>query len=415
MVQSPCRTAWMAVVLVLFVAPPTLVAQDVPEMGVPAINAFARGMELYAQGNNVGAMERFLEAHEHDPSFAVALFHAGLAAGNAGRAAVVDSAWAILEEQKGQLSPYYLYRFESQKAQRQGDRGAAIAFSRMAVAESPRSKAAYNLAFQLNGIGRVREARDVLLELGHETEPMRNYTSYYTQLTGSHHWLGDYDEALAVARVHEERFPENWAPLWNQARALGAAGRTAELEEVFRKAEGRQAAGGANNVGSLMAGAGMELLGHGHEDEGRAVLRRADEWMSAQSSLNPAIRNWHMFALSGLGEWDDAHAVATGLVADVPANPWYHAAQAMTAAQTGDRAAAEEGLRWLEERGASTPTNPAFSGYILHAMGEDDDAVRAFEDALAQGWTYNSWWHVDPVLVDLRARPDFQAFLDPNR
>ena len=414
MVQSPFRTAWMAAVLVLAVVPPTLVAQDVPEMGVPAINAFAQGMELYAQGNNVGAMERFLEAHEHDPSFAVALFHAGLAAGNAGRAEVVDSAWTILEEQKGQLSPYYLYRFESQKAQRQGDRAAAIAFSRMAVAESPRSKAAYNLAFQLNGIGRAREARDVLLELGHESEPMRNYTSYYTQLVGSYHWLGDYDEAVAVARIHAERFPDNWAPLFNQARALAAAGRTTELEEVFRKAEGRPAGGGVNNLGPLMAGAGIELLGHGHDAAGREVLERADEWMSAQPSLNPATRNWHMFALSALGEWDDAHAVATGLVADVPANPWYHAAEAMTAARTGDRDAAEEGLRWLEERAASTPTNPSFSGYILHAMGEDDDAVRAFEDALAQGWSYNGWWHVDQALVGLRARPDFQAFLAPQ-
>ena len=411
---SSRRTTLLAAVLVLAAGPLPAHAQDVPEMGVPAITAFAEGMELYAAGNNVGAMERFLAAHEHDETFAVALFHAGLAAGNAGRREVVDSAWAILEEQKGQLSPYYLYRFESQKAQLRGDRATAIAFSRMAVEQQPRSKAAYNLAFQLNGVGRAEEARDVLMALGHETEPMRNYTSYYTQLAGSNHWLGDYDRAYEVGRIQEERFPENWAPLWNQARALGAAGRTTELEEVFRRAGAREPGGGANNMGGLMAGAGMELLGHGHTEAGREVLDRAEAWMSDQPSLNPVSRNWHMFVLSAQGDWDAAHAVAEGLVEDVPANPWYHAARAMTAARSGDTEAAHEGLRWLEERAASTPTDPSYSGYVLHALGEDDAAVQAFRDALDQGWTYNGWWHVDEGLAGLRGRSDFQAFLAPQ-
>lgn len=402
-----------AIVVGILLTPGFGCAQDVPEMGAAAVSAYAEGMEAYARGQNTRAMGHFLRAHELDESFYTALFLASLTAMNAGQSAVVDSVWAILEDEKHRLSPYYRYRYESQKAQRVGQREAAIAYARLAVEESPKSKAAYNLALQLNRIGRAEEAKEVLLTLGHDDEPMRSYLGYYTQLAGAHRWLGEYEEAIAVVRLQRERFPSSWSTVYRLTRLHGATGQTAELDALFAEVRDWEPTG-AWTLGRLMADAGMELSSHGYESEGEDYLRRSAAWLEQQTELSGTMRNFRQIVLWSLGEWESALVVNEALVRDFPESPWYRATHGMISARTGDRDAAREALAWLERRGESQPINPAFEAYVHVGLGDEDAAVAAFERALEEGWAYNSYWPIDPVLAELREREDFQAFLAPQ-
>jgi tetratricopeptide (TPR) repeat protein len=398
----------------LFLAPP-VTAQDVPEGSPEAIAAFAEGMRLYVDGEHADAATYFLKAHELDNTFAVALFMASLAEGNAGNAAEArklrEEAW----KHRDRLSPYYQHRLDAQMAMHHEDR---LRASRAAAELGPGTKAWYNLALYSDYAGRFDEGLEALNKLNPDVEPMKDWYSYWSVKSDLLHETGHFEEALGAAREGEKRFPDAQVYLLRQAELLGAMGRAAELDDLLAACALIEPVGEAYTVGALTALASAEALAHGHSDLAAELAPEAVDWYrdTGLHEGSAAHRNWYGYSLYAAGDFDASRDVYEGLLEEAPTTAWFHTAAGLVAIKQGDRARFEAERDWVTRGHADmTPAMRAqLLAYLAGGDGDAEEAVRQLQTAVSLGMAYQNWWHRHSAFENIWDDPVFKAFFEPG-
>ena len=206
------------------------------------------------------ALPHFYKAQEVDPNFVVSLFFAALCEGNLGTTVNRDSLYELVLAQRHKLSPYYVHRAESQLAPSGG--------SRIGLSSTPRRQPNWGRV-QRPGTtwptahsnqNRPKAAREALLQLDPDKEPMKGWYSYHGMLARVHHELGDYDAEMAVFRDAVKRYPNSRSPMLVEVQEPGGYGPDG-------------GAGGGIPKGGGDVGCGGRDHHRGHHDHGR---RRVD-------------------------------------------------------------------------------------------------------------------------------------------
>jgi hypothetical protein len=172
------------------------------------------------------------------------------------------------------------------------------------------------------------------------------------------------------------------------------------LPEVEAAAGNNEAFGFAGNSYNVL---GQELIAHGHEAEGRAVLQRAADWFARNAAYaegnTTAMVRW-VHTLIELGRLDEARERSERLMARVPAEARAIGLVGRVAAREGRQDDVARILRVLEAlpaedlQGASTYERAAITANLGASRWEE--AVQLFELSIRQGMGF-----------DIRARAHF--------
>jgi tetratricopeptide (TPR) repeat protein len=237
------------------------------------------------------------------------------------------------------------------------------------------------------------------------------------------HHLGRYQEQLQVAREIERRWPPQVAFARTQElMALAALGYVDTLLNRLARWEATPESEGFAGNRALIAG--LELMAHGHEREGRELIagtvpsyRRLRELGEGYGSA----ASGELTALEVIGSFAEARSLAhAALKASTNAvdSVTYLAALGSLAADEGKRVqAARYGqlLRALEPNRDDRDA-PFHRAQIEARLGDREGAVRLLERARAEASSAS--WHVtvhrDLAFVSLRDYPPFQRFLEPR-
>jgi len=232
------------------------------------------------------------------------------------------------------------------------------------------------------------------------------------------HELGRYQEQLTLAHDLARRFPggPQFEARTQEAMALAALG---ELDSLARRlAEWEALPEDMRDAwGTRAALAGLELMAHDKEREGRRILemtlpfyRRLREQQGYGSGQEIDILEW-------TGHLDEARRLASAALAK--ARAWGDSEEtlgtlARLAARQGKRA---EALRY-DQLLASRGEPPYGRATIASLLGDREGAVRLLEEARARGrqyWLASAWnVHNDPSFAALRDYPPYQRFLRPR-
>lgn len=383
----------------LLVAPIGARAQDLPESSPQALMHHAQGVAAYVKQEYVEAMRHFALAYESDPTSYVSLFMAGLNAGNAGQAVRADSFYAVLLPHKDKLSPYYRYRLEAQMAGRAGDVGGYIAANKKAAALGPGTKAWYNIAQGAAPSGMATEARDALRKLDPDKEPMKGWYSYYSVYTSAAHALGDYEDALGMARRARAAFPGDIRPMAVEAEALAAMGRVADAEKLL---VGIQAAGPGPGLtpGDAYVAVGQDFGAHGNAAAAKGAFENAVKWydaLPADAARSIANRSGRAYALYNLGRYKELPSLYESLATDAPGTAAWKGWIGIAAALNGDRAKATDVVRRIESKeiALGRVNSAIYRGMIATALNDRERAMALFREAGAKPL----WMHRDPMLL----------------
>ncbi len=407
--RQPITVAAVLLTASVLMAPAPTAGQDVPEFSPEALAAYAEGAKHYQAARYAEAIGHFTTAHELDGTFVVALFQAALCHSNIGNIAARDSLLGIVEASKDRLSDYYRHRLDTQLASAAGNPDGALEFSRRAAAVGPDTKAVYQVSFWALRRNRPAEARDALLSLDPNREPMKGWRSYWSQLAWAHHLLGERDAELAASRRSREMYPGWFTARTMEAQALAASGQIEELERVIDGSLSAVPGGSAATPGALMTTAAAELAAHGHAGAAQDLYSRSAAWYDEQPAhqvASVAQRNWRTLTLIGAGRLDDAKAICESVLEDAPNNAWFHVMAGHIAARQGDRQDAMTRLQWLEGQEGTT----GYQGYIHAALGDKTRAIQLLVEGFENGETMTLWSHRDMLLVPLLG--DEPAFLE---
>jgi tetratricopeptide (TPR) repeat protein len=252
----------------------------------------------------------------------------------------------------------------------------------------------------------------------------------YLQRLAALHQLGRYREELRLARELARRYPA-WAPFGrrdarapfhaNELMALAGLGWSDSLRAVLAGWEAAPEQHWRFGVGSRAWVAGLELMAHGHEAEGREVLETAlAEYRSQREGDRTRIE------AAWIASWLGRLAEARGL-----------AAAGLPKART-----AEDSLAWLgvlgsiaaleRKRAEATSYDSMLAlaasrafvagaaafrrAEIASSLGDRAGAVRLLEAARANTRGDAAYVNVHrwPYFATLRGDPAFEQFLRPR-
>jgi tetratricopeptide (TPR) repeat protein len=369
-------------------------AQDIPDTSPEAIRAYADGAEAHLDNpQSEEALAHFRRAHALDPNFFTPVYMQYLIANNMSNDALADSLEAVLQQNRDRLSGYYQGMLDAFVLRRKDLFVASEEVARGVVERYPGTRAAYNYAlfvWQRDPEAALR----ALEQLDPDREPMRGWFAYWTVRASVLHTLGDLHGALDNARQAQQRHPDRIAPVGWEALLHGALGDVERAEEALARASAMP--GAAMGVG--YRDAGQELLAHGYESEGRAMLESALAWFDNEdtrtSNTAAAQRAYTLYLLGRNAEARDAYRE---LAEAVPTSIGYAGSLAVNSALAGDPATAEAILEGVKagEIGSDWQDRAGWQLLIHAALGDVAAAKRAMK-------TYGLrplWLHRDPTLL----------------
>jgi tetratricopeptide (TPR) repeat protein len=245
-------------------------------------------------------------------------------------------------------------------------------------------------------------------------------------LAKAHHRLREYGAELEVARQAPRRFPGSLELRTREAAALVALGRQDEAEGILDAATAIPAQMGG--FGMLLVMSAVELRAHGHLEDATRLAERAAAWCAARSTAEqPAYRPFHVLALFLAGRWREAKTVATAL-GDSRAPVWDYITLfwgqpavyrlgwiGSCAARAGDVAEARRVGAQLRDFPSSCPPydRTYWRAIIAAQLGAKDEAMRLFEEAVAQESLMVWQADHDALLEPLWNEPRFRALVRP--
>jgi tetratricopeptide (TPR) repeat protein len=235
------------------------------------------------------------------------------------------------------------------------------------------------------------------------------------------HQLGRYREELQLARLMERRFPAAVARYRTQElMALAALG---ELDSLRRRlADWEATPEGSGWAGTRAFIAGLELMAHGHEREGREVLASTlPFYRRLRETDGPSYGE--VQALDVCGRFEEARRLAQAAlpVTKSPVDSLIYLAElGAIAAQQTRRAEAAQYDRLLAAEHRPDPDLLGFVAFlrasIASRLGDREGAVRLLHKARAAGnaSAAHSGVHRDPAFASLRDYAPFQRLLEPR-
>ena len=252
----------------------------------------------------------------------------------------------------------------------------------------------------------------------------------YLQRMAALHQLGRYGEELRLARELARRYPA-WAPFgrrdaWaslraNELMALAGLGLGDSVRSLLARWKGAAESYGRLSPGSGAWVAGLELMAHGHEAEGREILETAlAEYRKQRDGDRPRIEE--AWIASWLGRLPEAHGLAAaGLPTARTAEDslaWLGALGSIAALE-GKRAEATHYDSVLAVAASRSFVAGAASfrrAEIASSLGDRAGAVRLLEAARARTRGDAAYVNVHrwPYFAKLRGYPPFEQFLRPR-
>jgi serine/threonine protein kinase/tetratricopeptide (TPR) repeat protein len=379
-----------------------------------AYRAFDRGLGLYLRQEYTLAVPELLGAWELDPEFYDAPLLAATNLVNIGTTSDrvrADSLLDVLREHRSSFSELQDLRWQYLRSLLDSDGSAALQAALRAAAITSASRTSYNAARAAVSVGRPDLAIEFLEAMDPDSGPLREWLHYWTVLAHARHLVGDFDGELTATRSMQERFPDRRIGSVLEARALAAAGRTAELDSLLNRLEGLSPSAYWSQ-GAAMVVAGEELRAHGYDSEGEAMLLRGQAWLQARLREAPGFRQhryWLGSVAYDLGEYDTAGHVFADLFADYPDRATYRGMLALSLARTDEAGRAE---RLLDEGFEYALGDRTALLARLSAIGGDPArAVSLLGVALDQGLEGLAWLHASawPDLELMRSDPRFGA------
>jgi tetratricopeptide (TPR) repeat protein/TolB-like protein len=240
------------------------------------------------------------------------------------------------------------------------------------------------------------------------------------------HTLGKHDRELEVALDALTRFPTLsgytwWGLLGNAVVALGAMGRSDEASVYIDKVIGTHTTvnvfGGPETARVWLAWqAAAELAAHGWPDDGRRIAERVLERVPPSEALPPWTRWIQAVLMLQTDRLDDARALLAELVADNPDELYIVGLAGAMAARAGDRRAADEVLRRIDELAGpySFGEDSYWRACIAAELGDRERAMDHLQVALRDGQQFDLTFHRNPFLVSLHGYPPFEELLRPK-
>lgn len=370
-----------------------------------AYRAFDVGARRFARQDYAGSIPEYRKAAALDTLFVSPLMSMATSWWNMGQ---MDSVAAVLEQvrlREAFLTPYQRLWFESLSAWHRGDLASAYAALAEASRLAPDSHAGYNLALTALSIDRPEEALRILEGLDPTSGQLRDWSSYWTQLTHALHLTGDHERELAAARTLARRFPDRRVALVLEVRALAAVRDTAAADSVLAAAMSLP----PNTYwsqGAALVVAGEELLAHGYPASAGRYFERAIGWCRTQLAMDPssrAHREWLGAALYDVGRWREAHDVLAALARDYPDRPGYaRRAAAATARTTG----VDLSSRFQDPKPWARSSDLFTRGRIAAALKDRERARLLFVEAVGLGIEGLPWLHASAARDLLELGPD---------
>jgi tRNA A-37 threonylcarbamoyl transferase component Bud32/TolB-like protein/tetratricopeptide (TPR) repeat protein len=370
----------------------------------------AQGMERFIERDWQSAIPLFMEAAGHDSTFTVPLLYAGISLHNMGNNAPVDSILARLRPRLHLLGEFEQLGFAMLDAALRGDHPAYHRAHRRAPEIAAGTLAHWGLANAAMRIHRPREALRTLGELDPERGELRGWFPYWATLAQAHHRLGQHRRELRALRRAGDLLPDHPGPVMLQVAALAGLGRTRAVHDLLAQHPD------AEYRASLLRAAGLELIAHGAQTEGEALLRESLDRALARPEDGSGFRRFLAHAHYLAGEWDAAEELLHQLNAEYPETISVHGGLGAIAARRGDRAGALRADRWLSEldRPYLHGANTYWRARIAALLGEREAAVRLLHEAWQEGAFLMENAHIEVDFTPLHDYPPYRVLIRPR-
>lgn len=378
--------------------------------------AYVRGIDLFTRKEFLASVPVFLRAASLDSNFVSPRIWAVAGYGNGGDLAHADSLARAIDESAQQLLPLDRGLLDFWRATIRGDRAAAYEAGRRMVAAAPASELALFVAgIAAIGVNRPDDAITYLRRIRVERSAV-DWSSYGTRLASAFHMTGRFDEELVEARKRRAQAPRSLRAIEDEARALAALGRVAEvdlaMETVLTLPPDPK-----RGVGTVIYQTALEFRSHGHEAAAIPLFHRAAEWARSQSTASLVkYGEWDLLprALYHCGDHATTDSMFRALSAarplDATALGWVGA----NAAHRGEVHEAERISQLLATFSAPRMrgTNTIWRARIAAALGHKDEAVRLTRQAIAEGTVFLTI-HLLMEMQSLRGYPPYEALVRP--
>jgi tetratricopeptide (TPR) repeat protein len=334
------------------------------------------------------------------------------------------------EARQGRLTPYERLLYGEARAELQGNLEESIRLKRERAAQTPDDLTLRYYIGHLELIARRPREAIAMLErvpsswMG-STAGMRWVAPYF--LAQAHHRLGEYDEELAAARQSRQHFPDVLELRAREVAALAALRRLDQAEGVVEDAAASPARIGS--LGMVFMLSAVELRAHGHREAAERLADRAAAWCAGRPAPEQARHQpVRVHALFLAGHWQEAKQAAEALSGTRQARSWdiltiFWGQPAVyrlgwigsIAARLGDAGQARRAAAQLREFESSCAAyhRTYWRAAIAAQLGATDEAMRLFEEAVAQ--SSPTVWQADHdmLLEPLWDEPRFRALVRP--
>lgn len=379
-----------------------------------AYRAYVEGLQAYLDDRYVDAADAFDRAIALDSAFDAAVLwsaHSHWFTGNAGD--TLGARLAILEPRRDRLSSYERGRMDWIRHFRDGDFEAIYRSARQVVGAAPGSvNARRELALAAMRTWRYQEALEIFRDLFPPVGLMRSWSEAYPYYIELLHLTGRHAEEAEVALEGQRSGQlERADALRFRAVAVAAAG---EIATAIRLADSA-----STGDGVIQFIVGRELVGHGHETAGRALIDQGVA-MLERAAADPWIAMALAQAYYAQERYDTAGATLEGLS---PAVFDHHRARLSylirVAARRGDSAAVERYTRdgagrfWWDAD-LVTARGPAA---VAALSGDRERALEFLRTGheIADGEPLQLHVTADPDYAGLQGYPPFERLVHGRR
>jgi len=374
----------------------------------PAFGELRKGIAAWGGAGPGGSLSYFEQAAALDSSSATPLVWKALVLSRGGRWKASDSALAGIQGGR-RAGPWETAMMAVLRAWNRGDMAEAHAAGHRLLELVPNSEWALLVAWDATGLGRQREALD-LMERVPRTMPWLERWATVIRFQALH-LSGDYAGELRIANEGLIKQPDSRWFRQIAVRALAGLGRTREVEQ--RCTESFQLTAQPQFEWQPCLQGIIELWGHGHVREAHALLDRVLRNTRPSVSAIDRADLW-----TYVGDWA-ASARALGEVPDsLRDDPEYLQLLRLTQAARGDRGGVSETRRRLVAIGAlrNDALPHEFSlreAEIAALLGDRDDAVDWLAKAFQEGFRFRTHLHQSPFFERLHGYPRFENLKRP--
>lgn len=360
----------------------------------------------------------FAAAAALDTTSATPLVWKALVLSKRGDTAASDSVLASLATSTRRLGAWDHALVSVLKAGNAGDIAGAYAVGRRELlGVALRSEWSILVAYDATTLGRQREA----LEIMRDVTELSGWSRKWSQVVRIQalHLSGDYGAELAIARAELQADPDSRWGRQIAVRPLAGLGRTDEAASVCTSSItlGRPRVE-SGTVHQLCRQAIMELWGHGHPAEARALAIWFSSTVIAVDTISAEAKLLaRAELLQSAGDWKGAAQDLGRVREPIRDVGEYLRLSLLNSAAAGDRAAlvrTRARIAVLERRQVDSPTKDALLEAELAAMlGDSGEAVGWIAKMFRDGYRFRTLLHIDASFERLHGDPRFEAFMRP--